>query len=190
MGAAGGKGGVVATFEPDSEYPVELHAMNDTVQPIPAGFHTLTPHIVVKGADGALDFYANAFGAVLDSIQRSPDGLVMHATLRIGDSMLLLNDEFPQWGVVGPETLEGTPITIQIYCRDVDAAWERARKAGCRIGMELQNAFWGDRYGMLLDPFGHHWALAQRIENLTPEQVAEASRRAIGAGAKPEGNEE
>lgn len=159
--------------------------MNDNVQPIPEGFHTLTPHLVVKRADEALDFYVDAFGAVVDAVLRSPEGLVMHAAVRIGDSKLLLNDEFPQWGVVGPETLEGTPVTIHMYCADVDAAWERARKAGCRIGMELQDTFWGDRYGMLLDPFGHHWALAQRIKNLTPEQISAASRRAT-RGDQPE----
>ncbi len=157
---------------------MELQAMNDQVAPIPEGFHTPTPHIVVKNADEALDFYANAFGAVVEGVLRSPDGKVMHAAVRIGDSKLLLNDEFPQWGVVGPETLEGTPVTIHMYCANVDAAWERARKAGCRVGMDLQNTFWGDRYGMLLDPFGHHWSLAQRIENLTVEQMAEAGRRA------------
>jgi len=161
--------------------------MNDNVLPIPEGFHTLTPHLVVKGAEGALDFYANAFGAIVDSVVKSPDGLVMHASLTIGDSKLMLNDEFPQWGVVGPATLEGTPVTIHMYCADVGAAWERARKAGCRIGMELQDTFWGDRYGMLLDPFGHHWALAQRIESLTPEQIDEAGRRATSGGSSPEG---
>ena len=159
--------------------------MNHNVQPIPEGFRTLTPHIVVKNADEALDFYANAFGAVVETVLRSPEGKVMHAAVRIGDSKLLLNDEFPQWGVVGPETLEGTPVTIHMYCTDVDAAWERARKAGCRVGMDLQNTFWGDRYGMLLDPFGHHWSLAQRIENLTVEQMAEAGRRAT-RGDQPE----
>jgi uncharacterized glyoxalase superfamily protein PhnB len=161
--------------------------MNETIQPIPEGFHSLTPHLVVKGADEALDFYANAFGAVVETVLRSPDGQVMHAAMRIGDSKLLLNDEFPQWGVVGPETLEGTPVTIHLYCADVNAAWKRARKAGCRIGMELQNTFWGDRYGMLLDPFGHHWALAQRIENLTQEQITEASRRATCGEPKADG---
>lgn len=159
--------------------------MNHNVQPIPEGFRTLTPHIVVKNADEALDFYANAFGAVVETVLRSPEGKVMHAAVRIGDSKLLLNDEFPQWGVVGPETLEGTPVTIHMYCTDVDTAWERARKAGCRVGMDLQNTFWGDRYGMLLDPFGHHWSLAQRIENLTVEQMAEAGRRAT-RGDQPE----
>lgn len=159
--------------------------MSKEVTPVPDGFHTLTPHIVVKNADDALDFYANAFGAVVDRIQRTPDGKVMHAAVRIGDSMLLLNEEFPQWGVVGPETLEGTPVTIHMYCANVDASWERARKAGCRIGMELLNTAWGDRYGMLLDPFGHHWALAQRIENLTAEQIAEASRRAVAGEPEP-----
>jgi uncharacterized glyoxalase superfamily protein PhnB len=163
--------------------------MNETVQPIPEGFHSLTPHLVVKGADEALDFYVNAFGGVVETVLRSPDGQVMHAAMRIGDSELLLNDEFPQWGVVGPETLEGTPVTIHLYCADVNAAWERARKAGCRIGMELQNTFWGDRYGMLLDPFGHHWALAQRIENLTQEQISEASRRATRGEPGPDGTQ-
>lgn len=166
---------------------LNLTAMSKDVNPVPEGFHTLTPHIVVKNADDAMDFYANAFGAITESIQRTPEGKVMHATLRVGDSKLMLNEEFPQWGVVGPETLEGTPVTIHMYCANVDAAWERACKAGCRIGMEIQNTFWGDRYGMLLDPFGHHWALAQRIEDLTPEQIAEASRHAVGGEPHPGG---
>ena len=159
--------------------------MSESVNPIPEGFHTLTPHLVLKNAAKAIEFYAAAFGAELQTIQRTPDGNVMHATLRIGDSMLMLNDEFPQWGVVGPESLEGTPVTIHLYTSDVDAAWTRAIEAGCKVGMNLSNAFWGDRYGMVLDPFGHHWSLAQRIENKTAEQIAEAAVKSMSSGGQP-----
>jgi PhnB protein len=154
--------------------------MPESVRPIPEGFHTLTPHIVVKGASAAIEFYARAFGAEVLGSQRLPDGTIMHATLRIGDSMLMLNDEFPQWGVVGPQTLQGTPVTIHMYCEDLEAAWSRALGAGCAVGMPLQDTFWGARYGMLLDPFGHHWSLAQHVRDMTPEEIQRGAAKAMG----------
>lgn len=152
--------------------------MSTPVKPIPEGFRSLTPHIVVDDGTKAIAFYKEAFGAELLGEQRTPDGKIMNAAMKIGDSIFMLNDEFPQWGVVGPNTLEGTPVTMHIYTEDADAAWARALNAGCRVGMELQKTFWGDRYGMVLDPFGHHWAIAMRVEDLTPEQITEASRKA------------
>jgi PhnB protein len=133
---------------------------------IPNGFHTLTPHLNVHGADEAIVFYFKAFNATLiGDPMRSPDGkAVMHAQMRIGDSMLMLNDEFPDWGCLGPLALKGTPVTLHLYVDDVDALWQQAVAAGCTVAMPLENAFWGDRYGQLIDPYGHRWSLASKIE--------------------------
>lgn len=133
---------------------------------IPVGFHTLTPHLNVRGADDAITFYFQAFNATLiGNPMRSPDGkAVMHAQLRLGDSMLMLNDEFPEWGCLGPKALNGSPVTLHLYVEDVDALWKQAVDAGCSVVMPLENTFWGDRYGQLLDPYGHRWSLASKLE--------------------------
>ncbi len=147
------------------------------VKPIPEGFHSLTPHLVIKGASEAIEFYKRAFGA--EEICRmaapapGPDGQVkiMHAGLKIGDSRLFLADEFPEYCSSGP--IGGSPVTIHFYVEDADATFERAVEAGAEVTMPLMDAFWGDRYGKLVDPFGHHWSIAQHKEDLTTEQVQE-----------------
>jgi len=139
---------------------------------IPEGFHTLTPYLVVDGAADAIALYQKAFGAEVVSSSPTPDGKIMNAQLRIGDSMLMLNDEFPDYGVVGPKKIGNTAVTIHMYVEDVDAAWQRAVDAGMEVAMPLENQFWGDRYGQLKDPFGHSWSLASRVEDLTPEEMA------------------
>src|SRR5919201_932826 len=143
--------------------------MTGKVKPIPDGFHTLTPYLVVRDAAKAIEFYRQAFGAELRGIHYSPDGKsVFHAELKIGDSFLMLNDEFPQWNVLSPLSPGGgTSATLHMYLEDVDAAFDRAVSAGASVKMPLMDAFWGDRYGQLVDPFGHKWSLATRVKNLS-----------------------
>jgi uncharacterized glyoxalase superfamily protein PhnB len=151
--------------------------------PIPAGQHTLTPHLVTKGASEAIEFYKEAFGA--EEISRMPfpgsDGQVKigHAALQIGNSKLFLCDEFPDHGGFGPSG--HSPVTIHLYVTDADATFARAVAAGAKVSMPLADMFWGDRYGKLVDPFGHHWSIAEHLEDLTPEQMQE--RMAAFAGA-------
>ena len=146
--------------------------MAKKAQAIPKGYHTLTPSIVVAGAAKAIDFYKKAFGA--EEVMRfpAPDGSIMHAELRIGDSMIMLGDEMPeQGGGRSPKSIGGTPVSFFVYGDDVDAAWKRAVDAGAKPIMPLADQFWGDRAGCLEDPFGHNWWLAQHVEDLTPEEL-------------------
>jgi PhnB protein len=145
--------------------------MAKKAQAIPKGYHTVTPSIVVAGAAKAIDFYKKALGA--EEIMRfpGPDGKIMHAEIRIGDSVIMLGDEAPEHGSRGPRTIGGTPVSFFIYGENVDAAWKRAVDAGAKPIMPLENQFWGDRTGCLEDPFGHHWWLAQHLEDLTPEEL-------------------
>ena len=153
--------------------------MTSRVEPIPAGFHTLTPHLVVKGASQAIDFYKKAFGAEELGRLCAPDGKsIMHADLKIGDSHLFIVDEFPQMDSRGPQSIGRTPVTIHMYVNDVDAAFAKAVAAGAKVRMPLADMFWGDRYGLLADPFGHSWSLAMHKEDLTPQQIGQ---RAQGA---------
>jgi PhnB protein len=141
--------------------------------PIPAGQHTITPHLVIKGAAEAIEFYKKAFGA--KELSRMPfpnkDGSMKlgHAELKFGDSSLFLADEFPEFGSVGPGA--GSPVTIHLYVTDADAAFAQAVEAGATVSMPLSDMFWGDRYGKVIDPFGHHWSIAEHLEDLTPEQM-------------------
>ena len=149
------------------------------VQPIPPGFHTLTPHLTVRDADKALDFYKNALGAEVLNVARTPDGRVMHAMLRIGDSPLMLNDEFPEMGGLSPLSTGGSGVTIHIYTENVDQAFDRAVSAGAKVRMPLMDQFWGDRYGILTDPFGHSWSLATHIKDMSPEEMQQAQEEAM-----------
>ena len=141
------------------------------VDPIPDGFSTITPHLVVDGAAEAIEFYKKAFGAEELSRLLGPGGKLMHAEIRIGDSRLLLVDEFPEWGKKSPGALGGSPVTIHIYVADADSLFTRAVAAGATVTMPLEDMFWGDRYGRLEDPFGHHWSIATHIENLSAEEI-------------------
>ena len=151
--------------------------------PIPDGHHAITPHLIIKGASEAIDFYKRAFGA--EELSRmpfpNPDGTekLGHAELRIGDSKLFLADEFPDYGSVGPT---GTsPVTMHLYVTDAEVAFARAVEAGATVSMPLADMFWGDRYGKLIDPFGHHWSIAEHLEDLTPEQMYERMAAFTGA---------
>jgi PhnB protein len=141
-------------------------------KPIPDGFHTLTPHITVQDAVKAIDFYKQAFGAQEMARHTSPDGrVVMHAQLKIGDSLLMLANEFPPM-CLSPKSRGGTSVTLHLYVENADAAFERAVKAGCTVKMPIADQFWGDRYGVVEDPFGHMWSTATHKQDLSPEQMA------------------
>lgn len=144
------------------------------VKPIPDGMHSLTPHLVCAGAAEAIEFYKAAFGAVEEMRMPGPEGKLMHAMVRIGDSPLMLVDEMPQWGALGPKSLKGSPVTIHLQVADVDAVVARAVKAGAKITMPVDDAFWGDRYGQLEDPFGHRWSVATHVRDLTMEEIRQA----------------
>jgi PhnB protein len=143
------------------------------VKPIPDGYHSLTPYLVVKGAANAIDFYKQAFGATERMRLQGPDGNVGHAELDIGGSVFMLADEHPEMGAVGPETVGGTPVSLLIYCENVDAVFQRAIEAGAIEIRPVKDQFYGDRSGMVRDPYGHHWSIATHIEDVTPEQIAE-----------------
>jgi uncharacterized glyoxalase superfamily protein PhnB len=157
--------------------------MAGSAKPIPEGFRTITPHLVVKGGSDAIDFYVRAFGATEISRMPMPDGRLGHAQLQIGDSIVFLADEFCEFGAKSPATLGGSGVTIHLYVDDVDAAFERAVAAGATAKMPPADMFWGDRYGKLTDPFGHDWSLATHVEDLTPEQMHERGVAAMGGSA-------
>ena len=150
--------------------------MTENVNPIPHGMHTITPHLVCDGAAAAIEFYKEAFGAVEMARLAGPDGKLMHAMLRIGDSMLMLVDQFPEMNALGPKGLGGSPVTIHLSVVDVDAAFARATAAGATVRMPVTDMFWGARYGFVQDPFGHLWSMATQVRNLTMEQIAEAMK--------------
>ena len=151
-----------------------------TVSPIPQGFHSVTPHMVIKNAGEAMDFYIKALGAVEISRFEMPGmGLLAHGLLKIGDSLVMVADEFPpEFGcpdAFSPATAKGTTIALQIYTEDVDALYQRAIDAGCESIFEPMDAFWGDRYGQVRDPYGHHWAMATHIKDMNAQEIAEAA---------------
>jgi uncharacterized glyoxalase superfamily protein PhnB len=155
------------------------------VKPVPKGCHTLTPHLVVRDAAAAIKFYKKAFGA--KELRRAPGPdrkSILHAELQIGDSRLFLNDEFPDMGAQSPQALKGTPVTIHMWCENVDKAWKQAVKAGAKVAMPLADQFWGDRYGVVTDPFGHSWALASHMKDPSPEEMQVAAAAAFAAMGK------
>jgi PhnB protein len=142
-----------------------------SAQPIPAGYHTVTPYLIAKGASQALDFYKRAFSARETVRMPGPEGQVMHAEFQIGDSMIMLADEFPQMGAVSPQTIGGTAVGLCLYVEDVDAVYQQAVSAGAKVERPLQDQFYGDRSATLIDPFGHKWTIATHIEDVTPEEM-------------------
>ena len=142
-----------------------------TVKPIPDDMHTLTPHLVCSDAAGAIDFYIQAFNAVELARLPAPNGKLMHAMVKIGDSPLMLFDEVPEWGSRSPLTLKGTPVIIHLYVEDVDATMAKAIAAGGTLTMPATDMFWGDRYGQITDPFGHQWSIATHIRDVSPEEM-------------------
>lgn len=150
--------------------------------PVPDGMHTLTPHLICADAAGAIDFYRRAFGAEQLFRLDGQDGKLMHAMLRIGDSALMLGEEEPSWGALGPRLLKGTPVVLHLYSPDVDAAIEQAAAAGAKVTMPAADMFWGDRYGQVEDPYGHRWSIATHKQDLTQEEIEAAMRAAPPCG--------
>jgi uncharacterized glyoxalase superfamily protein PhnB len=150
------------------------------VKAVPTGFHTLTPHLTVRNAKEALEFYKRAFAAEVGNIAYMPNGKVMHAGLKIGDSHLMLNDEMPEFGVLSPLSTGGnSPVTIHIYTENVDEAFNRAVSAGAQVKMPLMDQFWGDRYGVVTDPYGHKWSIAAHVRDLSPEEMERGMKEAM-----------
>ncbi|HEV3512414.1 MAG TPA: VOC family protein [Candidatus Sulfotelmatobacter sp.] len=143
------------------------------VKPIPEGYHTLTPFLTVRGAERAIEFYKQAFGAELrgGGVAKGPDGKVIHAELKIGDSVLMLADEYPEYGSKSPQSIGDSGMGLHIYVENVDQAFERAVKAGAAVEMPLMDQFWGDRYGKLRDPFGHKWSLATHVKDMSEDEM-------------------
>jgi len=158
--------------------------MKKNVNPIPSGYHSVTLGLTVSDAAKAIDFYQKAFGAEEISRFPSPDGKIMHAEIRIGDSIVMLSDEFPDMGNASPSTLKGTSCGIMIYCKNADEMYQRAIKVGAREKMPMEDQFWGDRYGRVQDPFGHEWSLATRQENLTAAEMQERAQKAFSVPPK------
>jgi uncharacterized glyoxalase superfamily protein PhnB len=154
--------------------------------PIPDGFHTITPHLVVKGAAKAIEFYKRAFGAEEIMRMPGPDGVsVMHAEIRIGNSILMIVDEMPQmerW--VSPDRLGGTTIGLSLYVPDADAAYKKAVAAGAKESMPPADMFWGDRYSKVTDPFGHEWEICTHVEDVAPEECAKRAEAWMAGMAK------
>jgi len=154
--------------------------MGDFVSPIPKGFHTLTPHIVVNDAKAAADFYHRAFGAEIMGISFGADGKVMHAQVRIGDSILMFADEYPEWNSPAPSTTKSdTCVRLHLYVEDVDKVFASAVEAGAQVIMPVATQFWGDRYGQVVDPFGHRWSIATHVKDLTQEEMKAAAEQAM-----------
>jgi len=140
--------------------------------PVPEDFHTITPQLVVKGVADAIAWYTSALGANELLRNTAPDGArIMHSELLLGDSRFFVVDEFGEGPMKSPSTLGGSPVTLHLYVRDVDAVFDRAVAAGATVLMKVADQFWGDRYGMLTDPFGHRWSIASRIEDLSPRDL-------------------
>jgi len=150
-----------------------------SVKPIPDGYHTVTPFMTIRDAARAIEFYKQAFGATERGVSKGPDGKVMHAELLIGDSIIMMGDEFPNFGCLSPQALGGSASGLHIYVEDVDAAFDRAVKAGAKVEMPVADMFWGDRYGKLVDPFGHKWSIGTHKADLSMEEMKRGMEEAM-----------
>lgn len=148
-------------------------------KPIPGGYHTATPYLIIKDAAKAIEFYKKAFGATEMMRMSQPDGRIGHAEIKIGDSPIMLADEFPEMGARSPQSLGGSPVSILLYVEDVDACAERAVTAGAKVVRPVKDQFYGDRSGSFEDPFGHQWHIATHVEDVAPEEM---HKRAAAAG--------
>ena len=138
--------------------------------------HTITPHVVVREAARAVDWYTNVLGAEEQFRIPAPDGRLMSVELRFGYSEVMLADEFPEMGIVSPQTLGGTYMALHLMVDDVDRVWQRAIDAGAEVFHPLQDSFWGERHGQVIDPFGHRWGLAQHLRDVSPEELVRAAQ--------------
>ena len=145
--------------------------MSAKVKPVPDGYHTVTPYLIIKGAAGALEFYKKAFGAEELYRMPQPDGRIGHAEIRIGNSRVMLADEFPEMGYRSPQSLGGSPVSILLYVKDVDAMAGKALAAGAKVIRPVQDQFYGDRSGTFADPYGHVWTIATHQEDVSAEEL-------------------
>jgi PhnB protein len=160
-------------------------AAQKKVAAIPAGYHTLTPHIVIRGAGKAIEWYEKALGAKRRTVMPGPDGSVMHAEIVINGSTVMLGDENPQMGAKSPETLGGSASGLHLYVTDTDKAFARAIAAGAKAEMPPMDMFWGDRYGRFVDPFGHKWSVATHIEDVSPKEMGKRAAAEMARMAGP-----
>ena len=150
------------------------------VQAIPDGMHTITPHLVCQGAADAIEFYKKAFNAEEVGRFPTPDGRLMHAHIKVGDSSVFIADEFLEMGGGGsPKKLGGTAVTLALYVTDADKAWKQALDAGAKVVVPIEDMFWGDRYGILEDPFGHSWSISTHVKDVTEEEMRKAGAEAF-----------
>jgi PhnB protein len=150
------------------------------VKPIPDGYHSVTPYLFIRGAGGAIDFYKKVFGAVEVVRMTGPIGQVMHAELKIGDSIVMMADENPKAGAMSPQTAGGISISLHVYVEDVDGVVQKAVDSGAKLLRPIQNQFYGDRSGTLIDPFGHMWSVATHVEDVAPEEMKKRMAAAAG----------
>ncbi len=153
---------------------------SSAIKAIPDGIHTITPHIVVREAGRAAEWYKQALGAEERGRIPVPGGKFMQIELWFGDSAVMLADEFPDAGVLSPQTIGGNPVVLHFSTENVDALWKRATEAGAEIVQPLQEQFWGDRYGQIRDPFGYRWGLAQHVRDVPAEEVARIAATLFG----------
>ena len=151
-------------------------------KPIPEGYHTVTPYLAIDGAADAIEYYKKAFGAQETVRMDGPDGSIAHAEIRIGDSLVMLSDPFPESSTIPPKELGGSTASVFLYVEDVDAVVQRAVNAGAIIKTEVEDQFWGDRFGTIEDPFGQIWSVATHVEDVPPEEIAERAKAAMAAG--------
>jgi PhnB protein len=152
------------------------------VQPIPDGYPRVSPYLCVNGANAALDFYRSVFGATERMRMPAPDGKIGHAELQIGDSVIMLSDEYAEMGIRSPRAIGGSPVTISVYVEDVDAVFNRAVAAGAKSLRAVENQFYGDRSGQFEDPFGHRWSVATHVEDVSPDEMARRAATAMSTG--------
>src|SRR3989449_8386055 len=155
------------------------------VDPVPKGFHTVTPYLAISGAAAAIDWYKKAFGAKELARQPTPDGKLMHARIRIGDSIVMMSDVFPGANAQAADVLGNSPVTLHVYVKNVDKLWQPAGDTGAKVTMPLDNQFWGERYGQLTDPFGHHWSVSQLVI-MTKKEKDEKQKQAMAMFARNE----
>jgi len=146
--------------------------MSPSVKPIPDGYPQVTPYLCVDGAAAAINFYSQVLGATERMRMPAPDGKVGHAELQVGDSVIMLADEFPEMGITSPKTVGGTPVTISVYVEDVDATYQKALDAGATALRAVEDQFYGDRSGQFEDPFGHRWSVATHVEDVPSDEMA------------------
>jgi PhnB protein len=156
--------------------------MSPSVQPIPEGYPRVSPYLSVDGAAQAIDFYTQVLGATERVRIPGPEGTIGHAELQIGDSVVMLADEFPDMGIVSPKKIGGTPVTLGVYVEDVDKTFDAAVKAGAKSLRPVQDQFYGDRSGQFEDPFGHRWSVSTHIEDVPPEEMSKRAAEAMGGG--------